>query len=54
MREAIGTHNNKCSDREVSLVRVGSSYMNPVTGEMHEEDRWGVDDLEDKVERKRA
>jgi hypothetical protein len=26
--------------------------MNPVTGEMHEEDRWGVDDLEDRVEEK--
>ena len=38
----------------VSFVRVGSSYMNPVTGEMHEEDRWGVDDLEDRVERQRA
>jgi hypothetical protein len=27
MREAIGTHNNKCSDKEVSPVRVGSSYI---------------------------
>jgi hypothetical protein len=34
MREAMGTHNNECSDREVSLVRVGNSYMNLVTGEM--------------------
>ena len=54
MREVVGTHNNKCRDREVSLVKVGNSYMNPVTGEMHEEDRWGVDDLEDRVERQRA
>ena len=53
MREKTGVHNNKCSDKKVSLVRVGSSYMDPVTGEVHKEDRWGVDEFEDKVEEKR-
>jgi hypothetical protein len=33
MREKTGVHNNKCSDKKVSLVRVGSSYMDPVTGD---------------------
>ena len=53
MREKTGVHNNKCSDKKVSLVRVGSLYMDPVTGEVHKEDRWGMDEFEDKVEEKR-
>ncbi len=35
------------------MVKVGNSYMNPVTGEMHGEN-WGVDDLEDREDRVEA